>query len=111
MARTVLAFDLGASSGRAMLATLQDERLSLMEVHRFDNVPVLMNGTLYWDFPRLMHEIYTGLQKAHQNETFESIAIDTWGVDFGILDKQGYLMENPVHYRDERAEDAMPWVF
>ena len=94
-----------------MLATLQDERLSLLEVHRFDNVPVHLNGTLYWDFPRLMHEIYTGLQKARQIGSFESIAIDTWGVDYGILDKQGFLMENPVHYRDERTEDAVPWVF
>ncbi len=111
MARTVLAFDLGASSGRAMLATLQNERLSLTEVHRFDNVPVRLHGTLYWDFPRLMHEIHTGLQKACQAGAYESVALDTWGVDFGLLDQKGYLLENPVHYRDLRTEDAVPWVF
>ncbi len=111
MARTVLAFDLGASSGRAMLAMLQNERLSLTEVHRFDNVPVRLHGTLYWDFPRLMHEIHTGLQKARQLGAYESVAIDTWGVDFGLLDSQGYLMENPIHYRDARTEAAVPWVF
>jgi sugar (pentulose or hexulose) kinase len=111
MARTVLAFDLGASSGRAMLARLEDGRLSLTEVHRFDNVPVKLHDTLYWDFPKLMQEIYTGLQKARVAGPYESVAIDTWGVDFGLLDKQGYLMENPVHYRDARTEKAVPWVF
>ncbi len=111
MARTVLAFDLGASSGRAMLARLDQEQLFLTEVHRFDNVPVQLNGTWYWDFPRLMHEIYTGLIKAHEAGPYESVAIDTWGVDFGLLDSRGYLLENPVHYRDIRTEDAVPWVF
>ena len=111
MARTVLAFDLGASSGRAMLAKLEDERITLTEVHRFDNVPVFLHGTLYWDFPKLMQEVYTGLQKAREAGLYESAAIDTWGVDFGLLDKQGYLMENPVHYRDVRTEAAVAWVF
>ena len=87
MARTVLAFDLGASSGRAMLASLEGERLSLTEVHRFDNVPVQVDGTLYWDYPRLLQEIRTGLQKAREMGAYESVAIDTWGVDFGLLDK------------------------
>lgn len=111
MARTVLAFDLGASSGRAMLAKLDGERISLTEVHRFENVPVFLQGTLYWDFPKLMQEVYTGLQKALESGSYESVAIDTWGVDFGLLDKQGHLMENPVHYRDARTETAVPWVF
>lgn len=110
MALNVLAFDLGASSGRAMLAKLENESISLTEVHRFDNVPVSLCGTLYWDFPKLMQEIYTGLQKARAAGPYESVAIDTWGVDFGLLDKQGYLMENPVHYRDARTEKAVPWV-
>ncbi len=111
MARTVLAFDLGASSGRAMLAALEREHLSLTEVHRFDNIPVQVDGTLYWDYPRLIQEIRTGLQKARTMAPYESIAIDTWGVDFGLLDDQGNLMENPVHYRDPRTETAVPWVF
>ncbi len=111
MARTVLAFDLGASSGRAMLAGLKEGRISLTEVHRFDNTPVKLGGTLYWNFPGLMQEIYTGLKKAREAGAYESIAIDTWGVDYGLLDKQGILMENPVHYRDGRTEGAVPWVF
>ncbi len=111
MARTVLAFDLGASSGRAILARLDGEQLSLTEVHRFDNIPVKLHETLYWDFPRLMHEIYTGLKKAHEAGPYESVAIDTWGVDFGLLDIRGHLLENPVHYRDVRTEAAVPWVF
>lgn len=111
MARAVLAFDLGASSGRAMLARLDNGHISLTEVHRFENEPVQLHSTLYWDFPRLMREIYIGLQKAHQAGPYESVAIDTWGVDFGLLDAQGYLMENPVHYRDARTQSAVPWVF
>ncbi len=111
MARTVLAFDLGASSGRAMLARLEGDQLTLTEVHRFDNIPIQLGQTLYWDFPRLMHEIYTGLKNAYDQAPYDSIAIDTWGVDFGLLDIRGHLMENPVHYRDSRTEAAVPWVF
>lgn len=111
MARTVLAFDLGASSGRAMLAEFTGERLALTEAHRFENTPVWLNGTLFWDFPELMREIYTGLQKAAATAPYESVAVDTWGVDFGLLDGRGYLLENPVHYRDARTEAAVPWLF
>ena len=105
MKNKVLAFDFGASSGRAILATYENGTLSLEEIHRFSNDPVMVNGTFYWDVLRLFHEIKQGLLKCVNsgNADIESIGIDTWGVDFGLLDKNGYLLENPVHYRDERT--------
>ena len=106
--RTVLSFDLGASTGRAMLVTLDNGKIRLKEVHRFANNPVKLGDTLYWDFPRLMHEIYTGMQMAFHDTPYSSVAIDTWGVDFGMLDERGHLLENPVHYRDERTNSVMP---
>lgn len=102
MAKRVLAFDFGASSGRAIIGTLDNGRITLNEVHRFSNDPVTVNGTFYWDVLRLFHEIKQGLLKAKQAGGFDSIGIDTWGVDFGLLDKDGVLLENPVHYRDKR---------
>lgn len=102
MAKRVLAFDFGASSGRAIIGTLDNGKITLNEVHRFSNDPVTVNGTFYWDVLRLFHEIKQGLLKAKQAGGFDSIGIDTWGVDFGLLDKDGVLLENPVHYRDKR---------
>lgn len=102
MAKRVLAFDFGASSGRAIIGTLDNGKITLNEVHRFSNDPVTVNGTFYWDVLRLFHEIKQGLLKAKQAGGFDSIGIDTWGVDFGLLNKDGVLLENPVHYRDKR---------
>lgn len=99
----VLAIDLGASSGRVMMAELENGTVSLQEIHRFSNDPVLVGKTFYWDILRLFHEIRTGLQKAKAYGTFESISVDTWGVDFGLLDRDGNLLSNPVHYRDGRT--------
>lgn len=100
--KRVLAFDFGASSGRAILGTFDGKAIKLEEVHRFSNDPVLLGGTFYWDVLRLFHEIKQGILKAKQAGGFDSIGIDTWGVDFGLLDKDGKLLENPVHYRDAR---------
>lgn len=102
MSKRVLAFDFGASSGRAILGTLENGKITLEEIHRFSNDPVTVNGTFYWDVLRLFHEIKQGLLKAKQAGGFDSIGIDTWGVDFGLLDRDGKLLENPVHYRDGR---------
>lgn len=99
----VLAFDFGASSGRAVLGTLENNRLELRELHRFDNEPVLINGSFCWDLLRLFHEVKQGLQKA-KKEDFESIGIDTWGVDYGLVTKDGTMLGNPIHYRDGRTE-------
>ncbi len=111
MSKNVLAFDFGASSGRAIIGSYADDKISLQEVHRFPNDPVYVNGTLYWDVLRLLFEIKQGILAAHHNGGFESIGIDTWGVDFGLLDKDGRLLENPVHYRDSRTDTIMEEVF
>lgn len=104
MKRYVLALDFGASSGRAMLATYDGKTIQLEEIHRFVNTPIKKDGNLYWDIPQLMQELETGLQKAYAIAPYESIGIDTWGVDYGMLDKNGVLMENPRHYRDGRSK-------
>ncbi|WP_198957398.1 rhamnulokinase [Paenibacillus selenitireducens] len=103
----VLAFDFGASSGRAILGTFDGERITLEEVHRFSNDPVRINGTLYWDVLRLFHEIKQGMLLAHHQGGFDSIGIDTWGVDFGLIDEHGCLLENPIHYRDQRTNGLL----
>ncbi len=100
--KKVLAFDFGASSGRAILGTFDGEKITLEEIHRFSNDPVKVGHTFYWDVLRLFHEIKQGILKAKQYGEIDSIGIDTWGVDFGLIDEKGYLLENPVHYRDER---------
>lgn len=102
MSKRVLAFDFGASSGRAIIAEFDGKRITLNEVHRFLNEPVGVGGTVYWDVLRLFHEIKQGLLKAKQAGGFDSVGIDTWGVDFGLIAKDGKLIENPVHYRDAR---------
>lgn len=96
-----LAFDFGASSGRAIVGSFDGEKIELSEIHRFPNDPVFVGGTMYWDVLRLFHEIKQGLLKSRPYN-IKSLGIDTWGVDFGLLDKDGKLLENPVHYRDKR---------
>lgn len=97
----VLAFDFGASSGRGILATYQDGTLKIEEIHRFENNPVEQDGHLRWDFPYLLSQVKVGIEKAG---AFDSIGFDTWGVDFGLLGKDGKLLACPVHYRDGRTE-------
>ena len=107
----VLALDFGASSGRAIVGTFDGEKISLKEIHRFTNDPVILVDTMYWDVLRLFHDIKIGLIKAKQEGKIQSLGIDTWGVDFGLLDKNGKLLENPVHYRDARTKGMMEKVF
>lgn len=97
----VLAFDFGASSGRAILATFENGRLSYEEIHRFENNPRDKDGHFCWDFDTLLSEVKLGIEKAGE---FDSIGFDTWGVDFGLLDESGRLLADPVHYRDARTE-------
>lgn len=99
--KRVLAFDFGASSGRAILAEYADGHLTYKEIHRFENAPRENNGHFRWDFSDLMANVHLGIEKAGR---FDSIAFDTWGVDFGLLDEKGNLLEDPVHYRDGRTE-------
>ena len=109
--KKVLAVDFGASSGRAIIGSFDNGKISLQEVHRFSNDPVKVNGTLYWDVLRLLHEIKQGIVKAKMAGGFDSIGIDTWGVDFGLIDKDGRLLENPVHYRDPRTAGLVEEAF
>lgn len=111
MEKKVLAFDFGASGGRAMCGTFNGEKITIEELHRFSNDPVILNGTMYWDVLRLFFEIKQGLIKAKKCGHIESIGIDTWGVDFGLIDREGRLLENPVHYRDARTEGMLEESF
>ncbi len=111
MSKRVLAYDFGASSGRAVIATYDGEKIQMEEIHRFANDPVEVGGVFYWDVLRLFHEIKQGITKAVHAGGFDAIGIDTWGVDFGLLDKHGHLLGNPVHYRDKRTLGMMEEVF
>lgn len=99
--KKILAFDLGSSSGRAIEGKYADGKLQYKESHRFKNVPIWHNGHLCWDFEKIMKEIYLGIEKAGE---IDSIGIDAWGADFGVLDQNGDLLSLPVHYRDLRTE-------
>jgi rhamnulokinase len=109
LALQLLAFDLGAESGRAMVGHFDGERLGLEEIRRFPNSPVHAGGHLYSDVLRLWAEIQTGLQKADaQTETgLTSVGVDTWGVDFALLDRQDRLLSNPFHYRDPQTQNTL----
>ncbi|MEI9977097.1 MAG: rhamnulokinase family protein [Ignavibacteriota bacterium] len=104
MSHQYLAIDLGAESGRAMLADLSGHLLKLQEVHRFPNVPVNLPTGLYWNTLGLFQEMLAGLSAAARlTGRLESVAIDTWGVDFALLGPDGALIDNPRHYRDVRT--------
>lgn len=111
----MFAFDLGASSGRAVLGQFTDEhggRLTVTDTHRFPNDPVRIHNHLHWDILRLLHEIkqafiQTRLQGHRQ---IASMGIDTWGVDFGLLDRSGKLLGNPYHYRDAQTTSMLEEV-
>ncbi|MEV4383993.1 rhamnulokinase family protein [Streptosporangium sp. NPDC049644] len=101
------AVDLGASSGRVMTARIEGERIGLTEAHRFANRPVRVDGTLHWDILALYRGVLDGLRKAGP---VDSIGIDSWAVDYGLLDGAGRLIGNPVHYRDGRTNGIMERV-
>lgn len=109
--KRVLAIDFGASSGRAIVGKYDGNSIEIEEVHRFLNEPVTINGTMYWDTLRLFHDLKQGMMKANLSGGFDSVGIDTWGVDFGLLDAKGNLLENPVHYRDNRTEGMFECAF
>ena len=111
MAKKVLAFDFGASSGRAMLGSFEDGKINVEEIHRFSNDTVIVNGRMHWDILRLFFEVKTAINKAVKMCKIDAIGIDTWGVDFGMLDDNGELMANPVCYRDERTVGMPEEVF
>ncbi len=101
----MLGIDLGASSGRGIIGSFDGGKIALRENHRFTNDPVIQNGRFSWDILRIFHEIKNSIrQSVLDGENIASIGIDTWGVDYGFIDKNGYLLSNPVHYRDTRTE-------
>jgi rhamnulokinase len=104
-----LAFDLGAESGRAVLGSFDGERLALSTLHRFSNGPVRVFDSLYWDVLRLFSELKVGLglYRRQAGDGLDGIGLDTWGVDFGLLGRDGQLLANPRHYRDLRTEGML----
>jgi len=100
----VAAVDLGASAGRVMVGRAGDGQLELHQAHRFGNVPVSVAGTLYWDILRLHRGVLDGLRAAARAFDLAGLGIDSWGVDYGLLDDTGALLGNPVHYRDSRTD-------
>jgi len=108
-----IAVDLGAESGRVMLGSVSVEKIVLEEIYRFGNGPVKENGSLRWDFHKLLSEIKTGIGKAAKSAGAQvwGIGIDSWGVDFGLLDTDGKLIENPYHYRDGQTNGITEKAF
>ena len=105
--RNMIAFDLGASNGRAILGQFDGEKLTMTELHRFENNYVELNGVYYWDTPYLYNQLKQGLLKFKQGGygELDSFGIDTWGVDYGLLDKNGQLAGLPRSYRLGTQED------
>lgn len=108
----LVAIDLGASSGRVMAARFGSGRLDLTEVSRFTNNPVQVAGTLHWDVLALYAGVLQGLRTAGRKVgRVDGIGVDSWAVDHGLLDADGVLLGNPVHYRDARHQNAVPAVY
>lgn len=106
----VLAIDLGASTGRAIIGMYQNNKLELEEIHRFDDYVIVDGDNITWNLEKIMTEIHKSIKQADEKYGFDSLAIDTWGVDFGLLDTEGNLIRNPVHYRDTRTQGMIEEV-
>ena len=104
----VLAFDFGASTGRAILAEYKNGKIEYNEVHRFDNVLTEKDGHLRWDFPYLLGEVKKAIELA---DNADSLAFDTWGVDYGLVNADGEIADLPICYRDGRTKDAPQKIF
>lgn len=102
--KTVVAFDFGASSGRAIKAVFDGKGISYEEIHRFENIPINEDGHIFHDVPMILGEIERAVQKAGK---VDALAFDTWGVDYGLLDESGKLISAPYHYRDSRTDGAV----
>lgn len=112
-ARYYIAVDLGAESGRVMLGSVSSDQITLEQIHRFANGPVEQAGSLRWDFESLFNEIKSGIGEAIERASAPpaGIAVDSWGVDYGLIDKSGRLVENPYHYRDSRTDNMTDAAF
>lgn len=112
MSKVYLAADFGGGSGRVIAGWLEDGKLTMEEIHRFGNRQVRLGDHVYWDFPALFEEMKAGLKKAaSKGYEVESIGVDTWGVDFGLIDRDGQLLGNPVCYRDARTAGMTEKLF
>src|SRR6267378_8321004 len=109
-AKPFLAFDLGAESGRGILARLHSGILTTQEIHRFKNEPVEYGGSLHWDVARLWWEVRSALFSLGEIQ-LAGIGVDAWGVDYALLGERGELLQNPYHYRDARTNGVMQEVF
>ena len=110
--RNVAAVDLGAESGRVILTRFDGQHLSLEEVHRFANRPVTLHGHRFWNVLGLWDEVLAGLRKARLVAgKLDSIGVDTWAVDYGLVDAGGFLLSQPFQYRDQRTDGVMEQVF
>jgi rhamnulokinase len=110
--RKLLAFDLGAESGRGVLGRFDGQRLGLEVVHRFPNGPVRTLDALHWDVLRLHGDMLAGMSRcAAEYGGVDSLGVDTWGVDFALLGRDGTLLGNPRHYRDPYTEDIQERAF
>jgi rhamnulokinase len=109
--RNFLAFDLGAESGRGVLGTLENGRLTLEEKHRFANPTGRMNGHLHWNLLAQWEELKTGLKNVAGGPPLSGIGVDTWGVDYGLLGRVGNVLGNPYHYRDARTDGVVERTF
>jgi rhamnulokinase len=107
---TVAAVDLGASGGRVMTGAVGPGLLTMTEAHRFRNAPVTVAGTLHWDVLALYREVLAGVAAAAAGAELSGLGVDSWGVDYGLLDASGALLGNPVHYRDSRTDGVMERV-
>ena len=105
---TVLAFDFGASTGRAVLGHFDGKKISYEEIHRFDNVPLRENRRIAWDFFSLLKEVENTVASCGK---VDSLAFDTWGVDYGMITSNDYLMSLPTNYRDPRTNGVPEQVF
>jgi rhamnulokinase/L-fuculokinase len=109
--KKMLAIDLGASSGRGIVGSFDGQKLSIQEIHRFSNDPVILCGRMHWDILRIFHEIKQAIRKTVlDGHAIRSIGIDTWGVDYALLDEHGKMLANPYHYRDARTEGIVSYV-
>src|SRR5262245_41729952 len=109
--RTFVGVDLGAESGRVVAGSFDGRRVRLDEVHRFPNGPLDRGGSLRWDVERLWADIRTGLQAAAARGPVDSVGIDSWAIDFGLVSKAGDLLDLPYHYRDRRTDGVIDRAF
>jgi rhamnulokinase len=108
-----LTFDLGAESGRAVLGVIESGKLELHDIHRFANEPQRLLGRFYWDTVRLFAEMKNGLAKCAREHggALDGIGVDTWGVDYALLDRNDEVLGLPYHYRDHRTDGVMEKTF